>query len=165
MKSMNSGTPASVALPERSSLGMMGSTRRRTVSHARAAEFVDDGAARRNAVAPLRAGHGREHLAAHLRDEGAERLLHVPHLLVFVVRPLPVEAQHGDAPPVHHARVELAVGVVIRDHLAASREADGGAVITAVVVLELLAVAAARGIAVDPAHEAVAGCVGPAPHL
>ena len=33
MKSMNSGTPASVALPERSSRGMMMSASMRTVSH------------------------------------------------------------------------------------------------------------------------------------
>src|SRR5207244_11124728 len=123
------------------------------------------GAARRDAVAPLRRGHGLAHLAAHLPDERAERLLHVLHLLVLVVRPLPVEPQHGDAPPVHQARVELAVGVVIGDHLAAAREADRGAVIAAVVVLELPAVAATGRIAVDPAHEPVAGLVGPGAHL
>jgi hypothetical protein len=33
MKSMNSGTPASVALPERSSLGMTMSTSMLTVAH------------------------------------------------------------------------------------------------------------------------------------
>jgi hypothetical protein len=33
MKSMNSGTPASVALPERSSFGMIRSTRTRTVAY------------------------------------------------------------------------------------------------------------------------------------
>src|SRR5213080_2796821 len=230
MKSMNSGTPASVALPERSSLGMMRSTSRRTVSHSCAVKFfgsygaprssasrasaeasrTDSGAQRNavasgatasrptaerlsiaspivhssprfmtsamcslvrsesarivqvgflsacdtngppsvtnrflqscawhqrlstevfgsspmrmppsswmmvppgDAVAALRGGHGRKHLAAHFRDQRAERLLHVLHLLVLVVRPLPVELEHRDAPAVHHARVELAVGV------------------------------------------------------
>src|SRR3989449_7768160 len=112
--------------------------------HARPAQLVDDGAPRRDPVAPLGRGHRGEHLAPQLGDERPERLLHVLHLLVLVVRPLPVEAQHRYAPLVHGARVELAIRVVVRDHLAAAREADRGAVIAAVVVFELLAVAAAR---------------------
>src|SRR6266704_7213636 len=91
------------------------------------------------------ARHRRERLTPHLRDERPEGLLHVLHLLVLVVGPLPVEPQNGDAPPVHRVWVDLAVGVVVGDHLAAAREANRGAVVAAVVVLELLAVAAPGG--------------------
>ena len=56
---------------------------------------------------------------------------------------------------VHHVRVDLAVAVAVRDHLAAGGEADEGAVVPPVVVLQRLAVAAAVD-AVDAAHEAVA---------
>src|SRR5712664_4279292 len=92
-------------------------------------------------VAPLGRGHRREYLAPHLGDERAERLLHVLRLLVLVVRPFPVEAQHRNAPLVHGARIEFAVRVVVGNHLAAAREPDRGAVIATVVVFELLAVA------------------------
>src|SRR3989441_734181 len=149
MKSMNSGTPASVAPPERSSFGMIRSTSTRTGSHsggvktfgshapaapdARPAGLVDDGPAVGDAVPLVRGRHRGKHLTAHLRNERPERLLHVLHLLVLVVRPLPVEPQHRDAPPVHRARVDLAIGVVVRDHLAAARKADRRAVVAPVV--------------------------------
>src|SRR2546429_2838454 len=126
---------------------------------------MDDDAAGRDAVSPLGARHRGEHLAPHLGDERSKRLLHVPHLLVLVVRPLPVEPQHRNAPAVYGARVDLAVGVVVGNHLAAAREPDGGAVVATIVVLELLAVAAARRIALNPAHESVARLVRPAPDL
>ena len=58
-------------------------------------------------------------------------------------RPLEVEPQHRDAPPIDDARIDLAVRVVVRDHLAAAGEADGRAVEAPVVVLQRLAVAAA----------------------
>src|SRR5216117_2739807 len=89
-------------------------------------------------------------LAAQLRDERPEGLLHVLHLLVLVVGPLPMEPRNGDAPPVYHVRVDLAVAVVVGDHFAAAREADRGAVVAAVVVLELLAVAAPGGVTLNP---------------
>src|SRR5213592_1567926 len=75
---------------------------------------------------------------------------HVLHLLVLVVGPLPMEPRNGDAPPVYHVRVDLAVAVVVGDHFAAAREADRGAVVAAVVVLELLAVAAPGGVTLNP---------------
>src|SRR5437870_13495485 len=108
-----------------------------------------------DAVPLFGARHRRERLTPHLRDERPEGLLHVLHLLVLVVGPLPVEPQNGDAPPVHRVRVDLAVGVVIGDHLAAAREADRGAVVAAVVVLELLAVAAPGRVALNPVQDVV----------
>src|SRR3989442_13705899 len=135
------------------------------VPHAGPAELMDDGPARRDAVAVLGAWHGREHLPAHFPDERPERLLHVLHLLVLMVRPLPMEAQHRNTPTVHRAGIDLAVAVVVRDHLAATGESDRGAVVAAVVVLELLPVAAARRVAMDAAHEPVGRRVGAAPDL
>src|SRR3989441_804836 len=114
------------------------------VAHARPAELVDDGPAGREPVSLFGGRHRREHLASHLGDQRPEGLLHVLRLLVFVVRPLPVEPQHGDPPPVHGARIDLAIAVVIRDHLAAAREADRGAVVAAVVGLWLFSVAPSR---------------------
>ena len=85
-------------------------------------------------------------------------------LVDLVVGPLPVEAQHRDAPLVDDARVDLAVAVLVRDHLAAPGEADRRAVEPAVVVLELLCRSRRpRGrpistpCTVDAAHEAGAG--------
>src|SRR5206468_11172365 len=92
----------------------------------------------------------REALTRQLSDERPEGLLHVLHLLVLVVGPLRMEPRNGDAPPVYHVRVDLAVAVVVGDHFAAAREADRGAVVAAVVVLELLAVAAPGGVNLKP---------------
>ena len=97
-----------------------------------------------DAVALLRGRHRRHRRAAHLGDDRAEGLLHVLDLLVLVVAPLEVEAQHRDAPLVDHGRIDLAVAVRVGDHLAAAGEVDRGAVEPAVVVLQLLAVAAER---------------------
>src|SRR6185437_10553038 len=47
----------------------------------------------------------------------------------LVFRPFKVEAQHRDAPFVHDVRIDLAIGVVIRDHLATTGEAHESAVI------------------------------------
>ena len=58
------------------------------------------------------------------RDDLQEGLQHVRGLAGLVLAPLPVEAQHRDAPLVLHLRVELGVAVLVRDHLAAAVEAD-----------------------------------------
>src|SRR5437773_10934352 len=135
------------------------------VPHAGPAQLVDDGAAWGDTEPLFCDRHRREHLTTHLRDERPERLLHVLHLLEFVIRPFPVELEHRDAPAVERARVDLAVAVVVGDHLTAAREADQGAVVAAVVVLELLAVAAAGGVALNPAQDAVGRHTGAAPDL
>ena len=49
------------------------------------AELVDDASAGLDAVAVGLARHRRERRAAHLLDDRAEGLLHVPDLLEFVV--------------------------------------------------------------------------------
>src|SRR5215207_10169345 len=91
-------------------------------------DLVDDAPARLDAVTLLLGRHRAERRPAHLGDDGAEGLLHVLDLLVLVVAPLEVEAQHRDAPFVDHRRVELAVGVRVRNLLAAAGEVHRGAV-------------------------------------
>src|SRR5439155_5179678 len=125
----------------------------RIVPHAHAAELMDDRAARRDAITLLARRHRVERLATHFGDERPERLLHVLHLPVFVHGPLPMEAEDRDAPAIHRAGVDLAVAVVVGNHLPPPREPDVGAVVAAVVVLELFAVAAAGRVAVDAAQE------------
>src|SRR6266480_6735544 len=129
--------------------------RLRVVPHAGPAQLVDDGAACGDAVPPLGPRHRREHLTPHVGDQRPEGLLHVLHLLVLVIRPLPVKPEDRNPPPIHHAWVDLAVAVLVGDHLAAAREADRRAVVAPVVVLQLLAVAAAGGVAMNPAQEVV----------
>src|SRR5690606_8168135 len=98
----------------------------------------------------------REDLAAHCLDDGAEGLLHVLCLPDLMLAPLPVEAQHGNAPSVDDVRIDLAVALLARDHLAAAGKADHRAVVAPVVVLELPAPAAARRVALDTVQYAVA---------
>ena len=44
--------------------------------------------------------------------------------LISCVAPAEVEAQHGDAAPIHRARIDVAVAVLVGDHFAAAGEAD-----------------------------------------
>src|SRR3954465_2913588 len=90
--------------------------RLRIVAHARAAELVDDLAASRDVVALLLRRHRREDLAAHLRNQRTEGLVHVLHLVEFVVRPTPAEARHRNAPAVYNVRIDLHVRAVVRNH-------------------------------------------------
>ena len=62
---------------------------------------------------------GGVHLAAHAFENRAERGLHVPHLIQLVVAPRPVEAKDGDSPAIFHVGIDLAEGLLVRDHLAA----------------------------------------------
>src|SRR3989442_6435149 len=133
--------------------------------HAGPAELVDDPAAGRDPVLRLGAGHGPERRPAHRMDDCLEGLVHVLDLPDLVVRPLPMEAQHGDAPAVHRIGVDVAVAVVVRNLLAASGEADHRAIGATVRVLEVLPVTPAARVPLDPAHEAGGWLIAPAPYL
>ena len=95
-------------------------------------------------------------------NDPAEGLLHVFGLLVFVLGEAVMKPQDRDAVRVHHAWIDVAVGVVVRDHFAAAGEADGRSEVPAVIVLELLAVAALAVEPLDPAHDAECGGAAPA---
>src|SRR6185437_8391962 len=99
--------------------------------------------------------HRVEHGPTHLIHQRAERLLHVLALEILVIGPFPVEAQDRNAPLVDGAGIELAVAVLVRDHLAPSREPDVRAVVLPVVRLELLPVSTSAGIRLDSTEEPV----------
>ena len=86
----------------------------------------------------------------------------MPGLLDFVVAPLEVEAQHRNAPFVHYVGIDLAVAVLIRDHLAASGEVNVGAVNLAQVALQFHTVTAAQN-ALGAAEHAGPRHAAPAP--
>src|SRR5579862_4821589 len=113
----------------------------RIVSHADGAGFVNDFSAERNRFGGA-VWHGLgKRLAAHGFDDVGEGLVHVPDHIDFVLAPAEMEAQNGNAPLVDLLRVDLAIGIFIGDHLAASCEAYITAVIFANVVFERVAVA------------------------
>ena len=65
-------------------------------------------------------------------------LLHVLGLQDLVLAPLEVEAQHRNAPLIDHVRIDLAVAVLVGNHLAAAGEVNVGAVDLAEVALQFL---------------------------
>src|SRR5207237_7928220 len=69
-------------------------------------------------------------------------LLNVLRLLPFVIAPLEVEPQHRDSPLVDETRIELEIGVLVRNHFAAPREAHRRSIHAPVIALERRAVAA-----------------------
>src|SRR6202021_3327951 len=62
-------------------------------------------------------------------------------------------AQHRNAPFVRNGRIDLAVGIFVRDHFAASGEAHERSIVATRILFELLAIAAA-GEAFDPVQRA-----------
>src|SRR5437868_2888114 len=109
---------------------------RRIAAHANGAELVDDLSTPGDSIAFALVGHLVEDLASHLLDERAESLLHVPNLVVLIVRPLPVKTKDRNSVLVLHRWIELAVAAVVRNHLAAPGEVDLRSVESPVFILE-----------------------------
>ncbi len=126
---------------------------------------MDDLPAGRDLVVLFLCRHWSERLPAHLRDQRAEGLLHVADLIQLVVGPLPMEAQNRNSKAVDDIGIDLGVAVVVWNHLSPTRESYCRPIIPPVILLELLAVSAARWVALDPAHEARAGGANSSPHL
>src|SRR5260370_9443541 len=113
----------------------------RVGAHARGADFVDNLAASLNAERILSVdGSLGAVFAAHGFDDGAESLLHVLGLEQFVIRPLEVEAQGGNAPLIDNIGIDLPLGVPVRKHFASPGEADVRAVRLPGALLQLEAV-------------------------
>src|SRR6185312_15555572 len=93
--------------------------------------------------------------ATHGLDDLCERPLHVDRLAHLVLRPPPVKAQDRDAPLVLHARVDLTVGVLVRNHLPAAVEIDERAIVSSRVLLELRSIAA-TGQPFETGHRPIA---------
>lgn len=92
----------------------------RTVSHAGRAEFVNDFATEHDAIGILAARLG----ACEIRATGSlnnclHGLLHIFSHLDFVVTPFEVESEHRNAPLIHHFRINLTIGLLVWNHLAA----------------------------------------------
>ena len=68
-----------------------------------------------------------------------------------------METQDGDAPLILHGWVELAEGVLIRDHLATAGETDAGAILLAHFFLIALAVAGAGAASTESRHPPAGG--------
>src|SRR5689334_3469228 len=83
----------------------------------------------------------RSHAATHRLDEVSKCFLHVRGLTRLVLRPFPVKAQHRNSPSVLYI-ADLAVTVLVWDHLAAACEINHRAVIAAGVLLEPATIAA-----------------------
>jgi hypothetical protein len=97
--------------------------------------FVDDDAPVGDAVGARPSGRVVVVDAAARFDDRAEGLLHVLRHPDFVVAPLPVKAQHGDAPLINRVGIHIAIAV-IRNHLAPPGKADVGAVAAAASLLQ-----------------------------
>src|SRR5258708_28700210 len=98
-------------------------------AHAHRTDFVDDDATVGDAVGMTAVGLRVGQIAsAGGFDDFAVSLLHVLRHFDFVVAPLPVEAENGNAPLVDGGGIDFAVAVFVGDHFAAAGEADVGAV-------------------------------------
>ena len=114
----------------------------RTVAHPHATQFVNDHATILNTVSigPIRRSARIESSPRGFCNQ-AERLLHVPRHLDFVVAPLPVKAQNRNPAFIHRVRINFAIAVLVRDHLAASGKANVGPVSLATLLLQTASVA------------------------
>src|SRR5271165_705316 len=86
-------------------------------------------------------------------DDRTESLLHIRGHLPLVLAPLPVKAQHGNAPLIFHVGVRLAVALFVGNHLAPSAESDHCAVGAAAFLLQAGSIAFVLSAhAVEAAH-------------
>ena len=74
-------------------------------------------------------------------DDGAKSFLHILRHLDFVIAPLPVEAQDRNAPLIDRVRIDIAVTVLVGNHLATAFEADKCSVHAAALLFQTRAVA------------------------
>src|SRR5690606_23261164 len=89
----------------------------------------------------------------------------------LLIAPGNIEPENGDSVPVDRDRIDLAVVIVARDHLAARRKTCDGAVEIAIILLELQAISSSAPwprvekvvVLVHAAHEAIARLAAAAP--
>src|SRR5207302_7588684 len=107
------------------------------ISHAHDAQFVNDHATILNSIwiGPIWR-HSRIVSSAHGLHNFAESLLHIARHLDFVVAPLPMETKHRDSPFVNRDRVDFAIALLVRNHFAATCEADIGPIHASAFLLE-----------------------------
>src|SRR5580692_891745 len=101
----------------------------RVGAHPRRANLVDDLSTCGNAEGTIAADGSLGFVdATRGFDDGAKSFLHVLGLANFVLAPLEMKAQNGDAPFIDNVRVDLAVGVWIRNHFAPPGHANARAI-------------------------------------
>src|SRR5690606_142603 len=116
-----------------------------------------------DAVAFLLPGHRRSGYSSEFIDDDAKGLLHVFDLLVFVVAPFDMEAEHWNSIPIHDIRINLTVIGLLGDHLASPGKTNECTIEATVVFFELPAVSTSAPfpliavVAVDAGHKAEHG--------
>src|SRR5262249_44660329 len=120
-------------------------------------DFMNNAAAVQEAVQLIPRRHCVQRRPSQLVDNLAEGVLHVLRLLDLVIRPFPVKAQHRNSISVDDARVDLAIAIVVCNHLAAAGEAHDRAPKFPVIAFESFSVAAYAVVALDIAHESEGG--------
>ena len=110
-------------------------------SHACRPDLVNNDAAIGNPIRTrsARSSRAQKRPAAGF-DDGAKSFLHILCHLDFVITPLPVKAQHRNAPLVDCVGIDIAVTVLVGNHLATAFEADKSSVHTAALLLQIEAV-------------------------
>ena len=118
-----------------------------------------------NAVTIFFRGHGSYRSPADLFDKLPESLLHVFDLQDLLITPLEVKPQHRNTPAVDGIRIDFAIRILVRNHLAATRKPNNRPIVSTVVVLQLSPIAAARWKLADVTHETVGRHSTSAPNL
>src|SRR5215471_10588660 len=114
---------------------------------------MNNAAAVQEAVKLIRRRHCIQSRPAKLVDNLSESVLHVLRLLDLVIGPFPVKAQHRNSVLVDNARVDLAIAIVVCNHLAPAREAQDRAPEFPVIAFESFSVATHSVIPFDVGHE------------
>src|SRR6516164_7380694 len=109
----------------------------RALAHAYGSDLMDDHASIGDAVGMcgiLQPGRN-ENTSSRLHDL-AIGFLHVLRHLEFVVTPLPVKAEYRDSPLIDGCWIDLAIAILVGDHLAAAGESDIRAVLLLALALQ-----------------------------
>src|SRR5439155_20886533 len=88
---------------------------------------------------PVRGSRAQKRSAAGF-DDRAKSFLHILRHLDLVIAPLPVEAQDRNAPLIDRVGIDIAVTVLVGNHLATAFEADKSSVHAAALLLQARAV-------------------------
>src|SRR5690348_5072912 len=98
---------------------------------------MDIFAAAGNCFALRPGGTVLRHSAAHSLEDGLKGVVHMLRLLQLGLGPFVMETQSGDALLVDDIRADIALGSLVGNLFASSREMDVGAVIVADVILQV----------------------------
>src|SRR5699024_11353304 len=95
------------------------------------------------AVSILLRGHIPHCRAPHLVNNAAEGLLHMLHLIIFLIAPVIIKPQYGNAPFIYYIGINFTVVLFVRDSFSTAGKSYHRAVVAAVIFLQIFAVTAA----------------------